>query len=94
MCNGNLTRIPTFVVLYYSLDVFACRHSTHARMVVSGGNAVHVVGTFKHLGSDADFKVNKPSQHLALDWCLIAVNDFTGYNLFNGRFKGFGNVVR
>ncbi|KAI5642121.1 hypothetical protein NE865_05813 [Phthorimaea operculella] len=33
------------------------RHSTHARMVVSGGNAVHIVGTFKHLGTDADFKL-------------------------------------
>lgn len=26
-------------------------------MVVSGGNAVYIVGTFKHLGIDADFKV-------------------------------------
>ncbi|KAG7312201.1 hypothetical protein JYU34_001669 [Plutella xylostella] len=33
------------------------RHSTHARMVASGGNAVHVVGTFKHMGTDADFKL-------------------------------------
>lgn len=49
---------------------------------MSGGNAVHVVGTFKHLGSDADFKVNKPSQHLVLDWCLIAVNDFTGDTIY------------
>ncbi|GBP84737.1 hypothetical protein EVAR_64632_1 [Eumeta japonica] len=31
-------------------------HSTQARMVVSGGNAVYIVGTFKHLGTDADFK--------------------------------------
>ncbi|CAG9111919.1 unnamed protein product [Plutella xylostella] len=35
----------------------AARHSTHARMVASGGNAVHVVGTFKHMGTDADFKL-------------------------------------
>ncbi|VVD01192.1 unnamed protein product [Leptidea sinapis] len=34
------------------------KHSTHARMVVSGVNAVYIVGTFKHLGTDADFKVN------------------------------------
>ncbi|XP_046969709.1 uncharacterized protein LOC124537043 [Vanessa cardui] len=33
------------------------RHSTQARMVVSGVNAVYIVGTFKHLGTDADFKL-------------------------------------
>ncbi|CAH2043722.1 unnamed protein product, partial [Iphiclides podalirius] len=25
-------------------------------MVISGANAVYIVGTFKHLGTDADFK--------------------------------------
>ncbi|KAL4703525.1 hypothetical protein ACJJTC_010145 [Scirpophaga incertulas] len=47
------------------------RHSTHARMVVSGGNAVHIVGTFKHLGTDADFKLylttNPLYQHIPDD---------------------------
>ncbi|XP_035444205.1 uncharacterized protein LOC118272021 [Spodoptera frugiperda] len=33
------------------------RHSTHARMVISGANAVYIVGTFKHMGTDADFKL-------------------------------------
>lgn len=26
-------------------------------MVISGANAVYIVGTFKHMGTDADFKV-------------------------------------
>ncbi|KAH9630304.1 hypothetical protein HF086_012489 [Spodoptera exigua] len=37
--------------------MFVLRHSTHARMVISGANAVYIVGTFKHMGTDADFKL-------------------------------------
>lgn len=43
-------------------------------MVVSGVNAVYIVGTFKHLGTDADFKVHYN------DWIYIYINDINEHN--------------
>lgn len=45
-------------------------------MVVSGGNAVHIVGTFKHLGTDADFKVLNLKNIFFFDKLMILVYTF------------------
>jgi hypothetical protein len=60
LCRANLN---TSFLLYF-------RYSTQAKMVDTGTGNLYIVGSFKRMSSDPDFKVKVIDMHFRGFWCL------------------------